>query len=232
MERAYYSIIPATVMNDSNLSANEKLLYAEITALANDKGYCFMSNKAFAERLNTSDRSIRRWLQSLSEKGYLVIKVIRNENQEVLERRIYINDAPSKEEEPEEPLRTDLSIPLDKNDHTSGQIWPQSITEEYYIKKENTSYSRKKAGFTPPTKEEIEEYCQERKNKVDAQKVYDFYSANDWKDSNGKPIKNWKQKIIGVWERNQPTEKNKVPDFTWDDSGFAKVSANLEDLPF
>lgn len=232
MERAYYSVIPATVMNNKDLSANEKLLYAEITALANEKGYCYMSNKRLAERLNASDRSIRRWIQNMVEKGYLVVKVIRNDNMEVIERRIYINDTPAKEENPEETLRTDLAIPMDTDGHTSGQDWPQSITDEYYIKKENTSYSRKKAGFTPPTKEEIEEYCQERKNKVDAQKVYDFYSANDWKDSNGKPIKNWKQKIIGVWERNQPTEKNKVPDFTWDDSGFAKVSANLEDLPF
>lgn len=232
MTRTYYSVIPARVMNDKNLSGNEKLLYAEITALANEKGYCYMGNKGLAEKMGTSIRTIQRWLQKMAEKEYIVVKVIRGEDSEVVDRRIYINDTPAKDDNEAETLTTDLTPPHDNNDMTSRQNCHVSITDEYYIKKENTSYSRKKAGFTPPTKEEIEEYCQERKNKVDAQKVYDFYSANDWKDSNGKPIKNWKQKIIGVWERNQPTEKNKVPDFTWDDSGFAKVSANLEDLPF
>ena len=53
-----------------------------------------------------------------------------------------------------------------------------------------------------PTLEEIEAYCIERKNNVNAQKFYDYYASNDWKDSNGKPVLNWKQKLISTWEKN------------------------------
>ena len=50
--------------------------------------------------------------------------------------------------------------------------------------------------FTPPTLEEVTAYCQQRSNSVDPQKFYDYFSAGEWKDSEGKPVKSWKQKII------------------------------------
>lgn len=50
-----------------------------------------------------------------------------------------------------------------------------------------------------PTLEEIQEYCQSRNNDVNVKKFYDYYEANEWKDKDGKKIKNWKQKVI-TWE--------------------------------
>ena len=45
----YYAIIPATVRYDNRLKSAEKLIYSEITALANKNGYCFAKNKYFTE---------------------------------------------------------------------------------------------------------------------------------------------------------------------------------------
>ena len=45
----YYAIIPATVRYDTNLKYAEKLLYGEITALANKNGYCYTQNKYLAD---------------------------------------------------------------------------------------------------------------------------------------------------------------------------------------
>lgn len=56
-----------------------------------------------------------------------------------------------------------------------------------------------KKGFTPPTIEEVIEYCASRNNTVDPYKFFDFYDVSGWIDSNGKPVKNWKQKVI-TWE--------------------------------
>jgi hypothetical protein len=53
--------------------------------------------------------------------------------------------------------------------------------------------------FTPPTIEEVIEYCASRNNMVDPYKFFDFYDVSGWIDSNGKPVKNWKQKVI-TWE--------------------------------
>ena len=65
-------------------------------------------------------------------------------------------------------------------------------------------------GNNIPTLEDIIEYCKSRKNNVDAKRFYDYYTTNDWKDSKGKKVKNWKLKVI-TWESHND---NKIPDFT------------------
>ena len=53
----YYAIIPAGVRY-SAIKPNAKLLYGEITALANKKGYCFATNKYFAELYSVNKNTI------------------------------------------------------------------------------------------------------------------------------------------------------------------------------
>lgn len=58
-----------------------------------------------------------------------------------------------------------------------------------------------KERFVKPTIEEIEEYCKERNNGIDAVMFYNFYESKDWMIGKNK-IKNWKSCII-TWERNR-----------------------------
>lgn len=69
---------------------------------------------------------------------------------------------------------------------------------------------RRASGFTPPTLEEVEAYCKERKSDVDAKKFYDFFSVAEWIDSRGSPVKNWKQKLI-TWEGGRSNGGNGYP---------------------
>lgn len=73
MDRSYYAIIPADVRYDERLTANAKLLYGEITALCNERGYCWATNRYFSELYGASDRSIRMWISSLAQCGYVEI---------------------------------------------------------------------------------------------------------------------------------------------------------------
>lgn len=70
----YYSILPANVRYDKRLKANEKLLFSEITALSNKKGFCHASNAYFAELYGVTKVTISGWINHLKDCGYLKIK--------------------------------------------------------------------------------------------------------------------------------------------------------------
>lgn len=97
IKKSYYAIIPASVRYDEDLSPSAKLLYGEITALANERGYCWASNKYFADSYGVSKRSVRTWIKQLEDKGYITVKILYKENsKEVAERRLYIETSGEK----------------------------------------------------------------------------------------------------------------------------------------
>lgn len=53
--------------------------------------------------------------------------------------------------------------------------------------------------FSPPGVEEVEAYCRERKNGIDAQRFVDFYTANGWVQNRNKPIRDWRA-AVRTWE--------------------------------
>lgn len=83
----YYAIIPASVRYDTELKPNEKLLYGEITSLMNKEGYCYASNKYFAELYNVSVQSISYWISNLINKGYLQSEIVYKENSKEISYR-------------------------------------------------------------------------------------------------------------------------------------------------
>ena len=89
IQKNYYAVIPADVRYDKRLKPLARLLYGEITALCNEKGYCWASNSYFAELYEVSDITISRYISELKEYGY--IKCIYDKTQENIDKRkIYI----------------------------------------------------------------------------------------------------------------------------------------------
>ena len=84
----YYAIIPANVRYDKTISANAKLLYGEITALCNERGYCWATNEYFADLYSVSKRSISKWIKELSLGGYIVSVMKYVENSKEIESRV------------------------------------------------------------------------------------------------------------------------------------------------
>ena len=92
IKRGYFSIIPAEVRYDKDLKPNAKLLYSEITALCNEKGYCWATNNYFAELYGTAKETVSRWISQLDKKGYVKIEIIKDDKtNQVIQRRIYVN---------------------------------------------------------------------------------------------------------------------------------------------
>lgn len=89
---AYYAVIPASVRYDDRLSASAKLLYGEITALANKSGYCYATNAYFSDLYQMTERSIQRQIKQLDDLGYISVRLLGSPVDKVaFGRRIYID---------------------------------------------------------------------------------------------------------------------------------------------
>lgn len=65
--------------------------------------------------------------------------------------------------------------------------------------------------LTPPTLEEVEAYCHERGNSVDAERFIDFYTSNGWMVGKNK-MKDWRA-CVRTWEKTEKQQGRK-------DTGF------------
>ena len=64
--------------------------------------------------------------------------------------------------------------------------------------RENRNDSKKR--FAVPTVEEVDAYCRERGNNVDAQRFVDFYASKGWRIGK-EPMRDWRA-CVRTWERN------------------------------
>ena len=83
----YYAIIPAKVRYAKELTPNAKLLYAEITALAQKDGFCWASNKYFSELYNVSTVTISRWISSLVDNSFIIRKIVYKKGTKEIDKR-------------------------------------------------------------------------------------------------------------------------------------------------
>lgn len=118
--RGFYAIIPAIVRYDNQLNGNAKLLYGELTALANERGYCWATNQYFASLYNVSKRTIISWMKQLEKRKYIKIQVFYKPDSKIVDRRhIYILPFPTDTEfyTPSE----ENFITYGKNHHEGGE---------------------------------------------------------------------------------------------------------------
>jgi hypothetical protein len=75
---AFYAVIPASVRYCNELELGARLLYGELTALANQHGYCFSSNEYFAALYKVNIRTIQLWLNSLKKHKFISIEICKD----------------------------------------------------------------------------------------------------------------------------------------------------------
>ena len=86
---SYYTILPASVRYDMDLSFFEMVLYSEIIALATVTGYCHASNGYFSMLYKKDERVISRSISKLQARGHVRLLI-----ENGFDRRIYILTSP------------------------------------------------------------------------------------------------------------------------------------------
>ncbi len=71
--KSYYSITPADVRYSDKIVDGAKLLYGEITALCNERGYCWATNQYFATLYKNNSKTVSRWISSLVKESFIYL---------------------------------------------------------------------------------------------------------------------------------------------------------------
>lgn len=110
----------------------------------------------------------------------------------------------AKQNEANEAVNVDVNVDVDGNvneDVDSVYMGQPLVAEDT------------RPNFVPPTLEEVEAYCQERKNNISPQRFIDYYEARGWMLGNA-PMESWKA-AIRSWESGhtsgEPPGKPRTP---------------------
>ncbi|NIW50573.1 MAG: DUF4373 domain-containing protein [candidate division Zixibacteria bacterium] len=92
-----------------------------------------------------------------------------------------------------------LSAPESRQNHDPV------MTKSEQNRSEEKRREKKRSVFTPPTVDEVRQYCQERGNNVDPESFIAHYEANGWYRGKTK-IKDWKACVITWEKRDKPKQ--------------------------
>lgn len=91
------------------------------------------------------------------------------------------------------------SLPTNGDLHRANEHLQEANDHKSKVKQSKVKNKNDKGAFAPPSRDEVRAYARERNSGVDPDRFFDYFSAGDWIDSEGKPVRNWKQKFI-TWE--------------------------------
>lgn len=82
----------------------------------------------------------------------------------------------------------------------NGQIFKYTLSEGFKLHRIGVYDKKVKPKFIPPTLQEVKDFFKLKGyNETGAIKAFEYYDSAEWKDSKGNQVKNWKQKMIGIW---------------------------------
>lgn len=138
-KQSWLSFMPYNLRNDKEVSDGAKMLYLFITSLCHADGYCWATNKYLAEQINVKEREIQKRLLELKTRGYIDSIIIRNEKNQVVERRIFLKLY--KENEGNQPphVQNDTpSCPKRRDPHVQKDVKNKTRIEESNISPRET----------------------------------------------------------------------------------------------
>lgn len=174
-------------------SKNEMLLYALIYSYSDGGSAFYGSTEYLAKRLGSSKSRIIKTLNEMVSKGLIIKKISGRFNFYVTNFNYVCKAEPTVSVQHPEQCQID----------TENSVIPTSNNINNNI---NDTISIKR--FVKPKVEDIEAYCKERNNSVDAQQFFDYYESKGWKIGKS-PMKDWKA-AVRTWEKNDYGYHNKA----------------------
>lgn len=193
-----YIVIQGWMLTALHLKGNELLIYACIYGFSQLEGQVFSGSLQYlADWTNSTRQTVINSIKALIEKGYL-------EKTDKVVNGVKFCEYRAKN-------LTGVVKNFDWGSQKSCTGGSQkSLPNNLDI--DNLENKKVYTRFVKPTLEEVKAYCLERGKGVDAQKWYDYYSANGWKVGKN-PMKDWKA-AVRTWERSGGNGRSRGVSFT------------------
>jgi hypothetical protein len=203
MEHNWAIVLPAKYVLAKDITSTQKLLLGIVSGLSNMNGYCYASNDYLSKCLDVTKTRISQCISDLAKKNYIKISIKYRDGSKEIEQRVIILNI---------DLYKNIDIPIKDND---SKVYTNSFTPIIKNDKDNiytnNIYNKVKS---MPTEQEVIDYFIEKGSTIEqAKKAYEYYSVANWKDSRGKQVKNWKQKMLSVWINNNNFKQQKQNDY-------------------
>ncbi len=180
---------PATGWLFVNLLLMANWTDSEWRGMTIKRGQLVTGRKALAAQTGLSERQIRTALDHLKSTNELTIKSTNKFSLITIVNYRKFQDVQS-----------------DIDQQNDQQVDQRPTSNRPQLNKDNKEQQgvKTRKRFTPPTVEDVESYCRERGNAVDAQRFVDFYASKGWKvGSSG--MKDWRAAVRN-WERQDNTK--------------------------
>jgi hypothetical protein len=96
----FFLVSSSRVFLDKSLSFQSRFLFTILSSLTKKEGYCYASNQYLAELMDSSDRSIQRWLEELKEKKYIEVHLWKEKMRQKRAINIHPGFAPYPQKDP------------------------------------------------------------------------------------------------------------------------------------
>lgn len=194
-----YTTMSNIHLKDKRISLKAKGLLSEMLSLPDDWNY---SIKGLVSLNKEQETSIKATLKELQNFKYLIVtKQLPNEtNSGKIE---YIYDIF------ESPKQAAGNLPLDFLPLENLPLENRRLYNTNNKRLNNKILNNKNNIFKKPTIDQVQQYCQQRNNNIDAQSFIDFYESKDWMIGKNK-MKNW-QACIRTWERRNNNTQQSLP---------------------
>ena len=193
-----YTVINNTILKDTRISWKAKGLFCYLLSLPEDWNICMND---LQNRAKDGIDGLKSAVKELKEYGYLIQKRNKDEKGRFLKTVYIIVENP----QVENPQVENPQVENPQLLNTNIQNTNLKNTDIQNTKRENKQ-------FTPPTLEDVAEYCKERNNNIDPMQFIDYYSARGWRFNNGGKMKDWRA-TVRTWERRNYSNNSEHKDF-------------------
>jgi len=199
------------------VKGTEKLVLLALGDIANDQGKCWPGIDTVTKKCGVSRNTVIRIIANLKKQGLIISEHRHTEDGRRTSNLYTLTLCPNLQHS---------NLQRCKNEGLYPTVTPEPLENH------QTTITKATKKFKPPNENEVIQYFIDNGySNALGTKAFRYYNEAEWKDGNGKQVRNWKQKMIANWfkEDNKNANNSRTKQNSSGKSGAALVWSECAD---